>query len=518
MTNMFTSNKSINGYKSKRVRDLDLLLRMHDEQLQTDPKFRSEADELNRDQIRLLTSAGLVTPDPEVTTAPVSGLPLEKQDPSAQGSSVTPDDMVSTSPVSGRTLEMHESSRIISNEFFPASHQGQNKRELKDSKGQIAYVVSVLDCTDEPVQDGAAVLARTIHHNSYQNPMSPSLYDYKLFAFIHKDALDCTHHFTKLGYDVLALDGPVKVNEIRNKEGNEPGFFKKNVEYACGVKEYIKLHIYLLEDYPVVVHMDFNTMLVRSLDGLFDVMLETPGTDEFRTARSKVNFHLSSEVEEVDFNEPIDAFYTNDYTTSPPFRNEVGIQSGLIVVKPSQDRFDELIEIIKQGNYFRHWGWDGSGYGGFLDSMCTKGLLGFYFSKIHPKTSMELDRCVYNTVGDSPKSLVEGEHLCRDSRETCEDCRNKKLVDLKTVNLSICRKPWQCHLHPEDNEYFAFCREVMVEWFKVREQVENGWEDNVDGYTKSSGEGNYHPLYFRHSCDSKGEKGYINMNMPGEGD
>ena len=73
-----------------------------------------------------------------------------------------------------------------------------------------------------------------------------------------------------------------------------------------GEKEYLKLYSYLLLDYPVVVHLDLDTLVLKPMDDVFDIM-----TDPFY---SRINFkHHSMWKEEEGRNGLVDFVFTRDY-------------------------------------------------------------------------------------------------------------------------------------------------------------------------------------------------------------
>jgi hypothetical protein len=262
-------------------------------------------------------------------------------------------------------------------------------------KATVAYVITIQDCNlNEPIWDGAAVLARSIIINSIGSPSSsktkaPSKYGYKLFAIVHIDASTqepneneettdhktsdsglsvCVKNLAMLGYEVLIRDNPIHPHEIQNE-----GYLKSNIQDR--IKDYIKLYAYTLTDYPIVVLLDVVTFLLNPLDELFDAMLEKSGSAEAKAAKEMINFH---ETGSNTFPDVIDAYFTRDYTTLQPTNSNskvAGVQYGFLIIKPSNEVFDDIINIIEEGKYARDVGWGHKGYGNYLGAMTTKGLL-----------------------------------------------------------------------------------------------------------------------------------------------
>jgi len=400
-------------------------------------------------------------------------------------------------------------------------HQ-EDRRLSGPPEATIAYVITVPKCDDEPVWDGAAVLARTIQLNSRDNPYSSSRYGYKLYAFVHETAVGCATNYANIGYEIFVRDSPVRLDEIA------PGHYANNVNSRCPLADFLSLYAFTLLDHEIVVLMDVKSMVIQPLDELYDAMLYPKDSEKGIMARKSVKSHWmgygkeqDSEADKVykSFPDTIQAFFTRDYTVVHPFMKEkAGVHTGFVVLRPSQEAFDQATEIIRQGAWEKDlWGWYNSGFGGYPNAMCTKGLLSFFFTRIHPHSAVELNRCFYNVVSDSPTTVDpqnDEMQLCRDGRKCCDDCRHTSLGDLKTINTSICRRPWTCHYHSDQFEIFKLCREITHEWFKLRHQVETEWaRDNV-GYSVTKETGSFGTLYFMGYCDDWGKNGYIPMPIP----
>jgi hypothetical protein len=135
---------------------------------------------------------------------------------------------------------------------------------------------------------------------------------------------------------------------------------------------------------------------------------------------------------------------------------------------------------------------------------------------------VQLDRCEYNNIADSAKTKVEvpgqeeKEEVCRDGRAECEDCRSRQLGDIKTVNLNICRRPWNCFYLNEEFKFHALCRAMVHEWFQLRRIVEIEWSHKYskEGYKPAVANGTIGSFFFEGYCTSYGSQGYIPMNLP----
>ena len=180
-----------------------------------------------------------------------------------------------------------------------------------------------------------------------------------MIAFVHPNAESCSHVFSDLGYTIQIRDTPFDVTKIQGK------FLREHVVKSgcCGEKEYLKLYAYTLLDYPIVIHLDLDSLILKPLDDLFIAML---GNDE----RSSGNGMLSKEVKDaqsrvpVMFNDPLpeinklDAYFTRDYNMVNPGHKHVGVQGGFLIVKPNTDAFNEYVNIVLEGKFFQGGGWE----------------------------------------------------------------------------------------------------------------------------------------------------------------
>lgn len=78
------------------------------------------------------------------------------------------------------------------------------------------------------------------------------------------------------------------------------------------------------------------------------------------------------------------------------------------------------------------------------------GLLPYFFLVVkNPRRSLELNRCVYNTMYDT------------------DACRNVSLPQVKSVHFTVCQKPWTCHLHHGNEK----CNTALDKWHELRQEV-----------------------------------------------
>lgn len=83
-------------------------------------------------------------------------------------------------------------------------------------------------------------------------------------------------------------------------------------------------------------------------------------------------------------------------------------QGGFIVMKPSDQTYTDLVNIVMNVEFFQGGGWNRSKIGWFWGGMTVQGVLPYYYNKVTtPGQSQIVDRCYYNTMADTdPCRLV----------------------------------------------------------------------------------------------------------------
>lgn len=303
------------------------------------------------------------------------------------------------------------------------------KTEAPRPKMEVAYAISITSCPTNTtsVIDGPAVLAYSIHHVSKRYNASISKYDYKLYAFIHPSAQNCTNFLTTLGYQVQIRDLPFSANEIRSD------YYQTAIEEqgCCGSKEFLKLWAYTLVQHEIVVHLDTDIAFLQPLDQLFDAMLADNATT-----------HTLPTMFQKEMPNRVDFFFTRDYlqrSTLSKDPSKYGVQGGFYVARPSMETFDRMIQIVLEGDFTRNAGWGQKRYGGFWGAPQIQGFLSYFYGEVAPQSAVELNRCIYNSmIDDDP--MHKG--TCRTGETVCEDCRETPLDQIKTFHLTTCWKPW----------------------------------------------------------------------------
>lgn len=136
----------------------------------------------------------------------------------------------------------------------------------------------------------------------------------------------------------------------------------------------------------------------------------------------------------------------------------------------------------------------------------------YYYDVLHPGQSVEINRCVFNQMCDSPFEQTEDGSTepgkCLTGEAECEDCRARPVEEVVTAHYTICQKPWWCHAHAANAIEHRLCRALMHEWFRARSELEQSW--GLPGM----GEGTYEKEVFLGFCNAHGREGYLPIQKP----
>ena len=237
----------------------------------------------------------------------------------------------------------------------------------------------------------------------------------------------------------------------------------------------------MLLDYPAVIHLDLDTLVLKPMDDLFD-LLSNPNYNRGDFQKSAMWTNMNEYDGAVDF------LFTRDYyMVHPPYHqpHQIGVQGGFLALRPSEEIFAKFIDTIVHNNNFERTRWGGKalGYGGFYGAATIQGLASYFYGHLEPNRSVELNRCYYNTMVDDPYDFNPhlNETLCTtvEPNLTCQDCRETALEDIYTTHFTEpCGKPEKCYLDHEE----PLCMQLFVEWHKVRLSLENKWMKTYKSY------------------------------------
>lgn len=239
-----------------------------------------------------------------------------------------------------------------------------------------------------------------VHHIDMASSLAESVerwrddseFSIDLIAFVRPEFHLIRSKLKAFGFRVIEKDLPVTLSEIK------PGKYRSRVDKSgcCGISEFIKLYAFTLTDYFRVIHVDIDVFFTGNLDEL------------------------------VNMPQHYDLMYTNS-----TLRGEL-LSGGFIVVKPSMKAFQEILQIVRSGDFhYDGKGWGDSGIGRSWGGETVQGILPYYYLKFFPShengaaTSLRLDRCVYNIQGG-------------------KECLNADTSLVKVVHMTVCQKPLKC--------------------------------------------------------------------------
>ena len=402
------------------------------------------------------------------------------------------------SPVRSTTGQHRKPSAVVRGRQASSSGAEDGGDHAKKQPSRVAFVVTLTSCSGHKgipfeIVEGAAVLRYSIQQNVRHG-------DFTMYAFYHPEAAPCAEALTELGYVVQERDTPVAVEDIRGDILRER--IVKNG--CCGEKELIKLEAFTLTQHEVVVLLDLDVLVMKSMDKLFDFILDpkkTPDADDL----------LLRSGEQIP--ETIDLLYTTDYAMVKPGRKVKPTQGGFVVLRPNRTVYDEFVEIIVEGDFRDS---NGAGWGGktgkFWGAMTFQGLMPYYFQVLHPGRAVELNWCVWNNMcSPSRDKGVENDQPvgeCFTQQEDCEDCRNRPVTDVALTHFTVCQKPWTCQRMSQDIINHRLCRHLHHAWFETRSAMERSWGRS------GSGNGTYDRDHFNGYCSLWGKQGYEAIKKP----
>jgi hypothetical protein len=394
--------------------------------------------------------------------------------------------------------------------------------------------------------DAALVMRHSIHqtsarnNNQYHNANHGeahfvSHYDYKMYAIVHLQAAECSHILRDAGFEIVIKDAPVQPKEIRGD------FLRKHIhkEWCCGHDEFIKLYAYTLPE-PIVVHLDVDFVFHQPMDDVFDALLYDKDSAIGRAARARIP---RERPESDPWPDRPQAMLTRDWPQVMPGRR-AGYQAGFLVARTNPAVMDEVVEIVKEGNYVEGFqkenGWGGQGYGGFVGAMAMQGLMAYYYDIIAPDTWVELNQCQFNHMGmdvlfrGMPSFRANHPKVgkCRNNLDYCEDCMHTSLDKIHSIHFTQCRKPWNCigegngellrrkvknakrtalekMLIPEDSVHLDHCMELLMVWHQHRADLENKLQALTGGKAIANQTGEYKREVFKGHCTGNGPEHYI---------
>jgi hypothetical protein len=193
--------------------------------------------------------------------------------------------------------------------------------------------------------------------------------------------------------------------------------------------------------------VDIDFAFMKPMDNLFDAITYDKDSPEGKAARSMIPL----ERPEEGFPDVISAFITRDWPQVAPGRKPM-YQAGFLVARRDPTVMDEVIEVIKEGNYTGglnpiNNGWGGKGYGAMVGAMAMQGLMAYYYDQVRPNTAVELNQCRFNHMGmdvlyrHPPNFRMTHKKAgkCRNDGDYCEDCTKTDVDLIYNVHYTQCK-------------------------------------------------------------------------------
>jgi hypothetical protein len=162
-------------------------------------------------------------------------------------------------------------------------------------------------------------------------------------------------------------------------------------------------HLWASTSHPVVVVLDYNSILKHGLDEQIDLLLA---------------------------DQSLKGFYIK--TPPHPVTGESSVDTGFMMIKPSEEEFEKIMNAYVDTPFDAVNGWNGQGKNNFKGCLGIASFLLHYFS--NNNEYVELDRCTY---------AHSAEEDCL-SQVDITSCKGGKIYD------KVCGNPRNCpYDHPD---------------------------------------------------------------------
>ena len=288
----------------------------------------------------------------------------------------------------------------------------------------------------------------------------------KRYAFVHPDAVTCegpdgepydrVSMLQQQGFWV-EIQGP-GVNDYEVSV-SQP-YIHEHIQEDVGLRDMIKFHAWKLTTHPLVVLMDFDSLILKPLNEEFNHLLADPN------AKATI------------------------VRNAPSNEGGQGVNTGMLILKPSLEEFENLRQNYLNTPYDEITGWNGEGHNNFPGKMGTPGFLSYYFSH---NNVIERDRCYYNNEMDPACSAVPFDN-----------------VKVARHSPDTCGLPWEC---PGEGPIWNAdvekgCKNVRNAYFKYRYEFETDYWDKP---VKQKRMGNYNYRHYLGYCKGEGRNNYLSM-------
>ena len=210
---------------------------------------------------------------------------------------------------------------------------------LDNNSPRLKIAVAITVTKDGPYLDGAAVLMHSVR-------LVKSRHDIEFVAIIHAGVQSTRAGLVSLGFKLHEFTMPINSSEIQGK------YLREEIDKSgcCGAGELLKLRAWQLTEYDRVIALDMDAVLVRNIDHLF----------EQASPEGSIMFTYDHAM-----NNPKSAF-------KPP------VQGGFLLIKPAEHVYQELVQIVREGDFRPGTGWAGSRIGWCWGGQTIQGLISYY--------------------------------------------------------------------------------------------------------------------------------------------
>lgn len=183
-------------------------------------------------------------------------------------------------------------------------------------------------------------------------------------------------------------------------------------------------------------------------------------------------------------------------------------------MQPSEQDYRNMIDIVLNTEFAQGGAWNRSKIGWCWGGMTVQGLLPYYYNRVtRPGRTQVLDRCIYNTMADTPECMWVSCELFS-SLVFIENLLDWRLFRRWKVPISLCvRSPGvvgssmtiNCVEHFTEGEQCCCCWKCMnwilrfFRWFELRKEAEAF----------------FHIPVTPNACPKGGHKHYIPMQLEG---
>jgi hypothetical protein len=231
-----------------------------------------------------------------------------------------------------------------------------------------------------------------------------------------------------LGFEVWKTRSPVDLTEVRNE------YFAKEIKSngVLGIRELIKLEGLRMHAFQIVLFLDCDILFHKRFDELLEM---------------KENYAWTISA------------YPEERTNG-----------GFLVYNPnhpaSMHHLDNIIELLREGDFRPGSGWKGTGIGWAWGGATIQGILPYYYFHEASKEQERLEQSLNLTLPPAHKELDKCQYnnwckLDRCSNFTYEEVTSSHFTD-------TCSKPWYC-IHSNDTP--PLCDRFHVEFARHYKQV-----------------------------------------------